>query len=70
MNALACVGCSRPAAPCGLCDRPASLHEHVYDEWWCRACWDAFAGAADSQDADCYRIEGVALDVIPLASGG
>lgn len=70
MNPRSCVGCARPAQPCSTCGAAAMLHEHVYDEWWCRRCWITFAEPDDSQDAECHQIEGVALDVTPPASGG
>lgn len=57
MNAPACVGCARPAKPCCCCGLAAELHEHVYDEWYCRRCWAAFGDGPDSQDAVCLAVE-------------
>lgn len=52
-----CVSCQRTAMPCAVCSKAADLHEHVYDEWYCQLCWDAFGDGPDSQDAVCLRVE-------------
>lgn len=59
MLAAECVACSAVVPVCTLCGGPADLHEHVYGEGWCTRCWTAFLdrNPADSQDADCYRVE-------------
>jgi hypothetical protein len=64
----ACVGCRRlaPAECVGCGELRPRLHDHVYDEWWCRLCWDAFVTPSEeSQDYDVYRVEGVAIAVTP-----
>lgn len=40
-----------------MCGGSAELHEHVYDEWYCRRCWAAFGDGPDSQDAVCLAVE-------------
>lgn len=57
MTAPACVGCRREPKECAVCAGSAELHEHVYDEWYCRRCWAAFGDDPDSQDAVCLAVE-------------